>query len=991
MQSFLAGLKQVDVKTFSSNRVIYQPGCYVLNEQNKLTHLSVLADSSVDFRDIVKHPTLIELYFQSNQLSKLPKSIRSLQQLAFLDLSQNPIVDHLAEYIDDIHTKIDAQTLIKYLLSIQHETTTPLNEAKVLFLGDERVGKTSLINRITGRPYNPNQPTTHTIELCKHQLPNGIQANIWDFAGQDITQDIHQFFLSSRSLYVYVLDSSKEDISAAVYYWLSMIQINGENPPVILVVNKRDLNTDYNFDINDYNEFNIVDVLYLSAENEENLSADTRKNIDNSVDDLLNSINTQVSALSHIKFPLPTNWRKVKNTLESMADEDIDFIESHNYEVLCEQQGIENEYLQKTLLTLFNQIGTVVTFKNHHRLSTMQVINPQWVIDGIYKIIRSPLIDAHTAQLKQQDFIKIFEDDKKYKTRHYHWLADLINQFELSFNLDDSTLFIPAKLSPKAPEFDLSHYQQGLNFRFQYDGILKKSVLARFIVQMKDYIATMPVPYWQRGVFLQVGNFQAVVISDEQQKTITIAIDTNNRMTRQWLTTIRQKLNKINAGQFQATEEVPLIKDGQVVGYESYPFLVECEKDEQRHIRLKTGIAGEGSHRFLVSDLLYDYHLDGITSKYNFNVRKFQGIEHIQLDLPFSAPWIFLTGNNGYGKTNILQAIARGLSGVDDGRVYDGIKPLAQASISITINGNTAEVSSDAAGVTSPSCLVLAYGASRLDMGSESSNKNFRPCSSLFESQVMLRNIEKEGLSQWYFERDEHDEFEKCLHKFIQLMPNLKGIKVEKVNKGRQVWYTEQDDSGQALPPVQFRDLATGNQSIIAMVGDIILNLATQQQTYQNKDPNKHKRAVVLIDELELYLHPIWQKRLPALLTQLFPDVLFIASTHSPMPLLGAPEHSAFFTVNRSVEAGITLTRFDNKIDIEELLPNTMLSSPIFGMEDIFASSFSGNKPVRTEDSYSEVQLNKAIEQKIEDFANNTEQKERIDRYMQKAKQENKP
>jgi internalin A len=108
-----------------------------------------------------------------------------------------------------------------------------------------------------------SEPDIHKRQLSndihKRQLSNDIQVNIWDFAGQEITHQTHQFFLSTRSLYLYVLDSQKEDNDSDIYHWLSVIKANGGDSPIIVVVNKRDLNTGYSFDLNRYkDEFNIV-------------------------------------------------------------------------------------------------------------------------------------------------------------------------------------------------------------------------------------------------------------------------------------------------------------------------------------------------------------------------------------------------------------------------------------------------------------------------------------------------------------------------------------------------------------------------------------------------------------------------------------------------------------------------------------------------------------------------------------------------------------
>ena len=412
---------------------------------------------------------------------------------------------------------------------------------------------------------------------------------------------------------MYVLDSQKEDNDAGIFHWLNVVKANGGDSPTIVVVNKRDLNSTYQFDLNRYKKmgFNIVDVLYLSAANGSNCAQ--------SIDDLIASISTHVKTLQDIQFPLPPSWKAVKQEVESFQAQDVDFIESNEYEKLCDKHGIENTHLQNTLLTILNQIGTIVTYRNNKRLREMQIINPLWVTNGVYKIVRSTAID-NTGVLSEDQFHSIFANDNKYKERHFTWLLDLLNQFELSFSIGEAQVLIPSKLSPNQPDFDLSDFQQGLNFRYSYRDILKKSVISLFIVKMKDYASADADPkYWQRGVFLTHHDANAVVIADEQQKTITISIDTNTRAAKDLLSIIRHTIREINGEKLKVAEEVPLVLDSKIVGFARYKLLVDAERDKDEIIRLEIEGEERDSHKFTIAELLDGYRYEKNPS---FNYRQ---------------------------------------------------------------------------------------------------------------------------------------------------------------------------------------------------------------------------------------------------------------------------------------------------------------------------------------------------------------------------------
>ncbi len=85
-------------------------------------------------------------------------------------------------------------------------------------------------------------------------------------------------------------------------------------------------------------------------------------------------------------------------------------------------------------------------------------------------------------------------------------------------------------------------------------------------------------------------------------------------------------------------------------------------------------------------------------------------------------------------------------------------------------------------------------------------------------------------------------------------------------------------DRDAATLPVRL--LSDGERGVLAMALDLTRRLA--QANPEMKDPAAQAEAVVLIDEIELHLHPAWQRRIVGNLTKTFPKCQFIATTHSP-------------------------------------------------------------------------------------------------------------
>ena len=88
--------------------------------------------------------------------------------------------------------------------------------------------------------------------------------------------------------------------------------------------------------------------------------------------------------------------------------------------------------------------------------------------------------------------------------------------------------------------------------------------------------------------------------------------------------------------------------------------------------------------------------------------------------------------------------------------------------------------------------------------------------------------------------------------------------------------------------PLKERYLSHGERSILAVVLDLTRRLGEANPGLT--DPAAEAGAVVLIDEIDLHLHPKWQREIVHKLTATFPRCQFIATTHSPQ-VIGEVEH----------------------------------------------------------------------------------------------------
>lgn len=113
----------------------------------------------------------------------------------------------------------------------------------------------------------------------------------------------------------------------------------------------------------------------------------------------------------------------------------------------------------------------------------------------------------------------------------------------------------------------------------------------------------------------------------------------------------------------------------------------------------------------------------------------------------------------------------------------------------------------------------------------------------------------------------------------------LKSLVKEPEQKYVDIYYDVKEDEvvvtlgeNQNLP---FRMLSDGYRNMIGMVADIAFRMAVLNPHHE-KDVINETSGIVLIDEIDLHLHPKWQRHVVDDLKRTFPKVQFIATTHSP-------------------------------------------------------------------------------------------------------------
>lgn len=191
--------------------------------------------------------------------------------------------------------------------------------------------------------------------------------------------------------------------------------------------------------------------------------------------------------------------------------------------------------------------------------------------------------------------------------------------------------------------------------------------------------------------------------------------------------------------------------------------------------------------------------------------------------------------------------------------------------------------------------LVLYYGTDRIirEVPVRGHIKNFEVTDSLrncFDNANYFRDF-----YDW-FKTEEDMELRELRSSKSYRNPRLDCVRhaLEKMIKGYKNLRIELNPSRMLMTnsegmDLQIEQLSGGYKAVLSVVADIAKRLSLANPEVKNP---LEEEAVILIDELDLHLHPKWQKTIVDDLKRTFPNCQFIISTHSPFIIqsIGADE-----------------------------------------------------------------------------------------------------
>jgi len=536
------------------------PQKYLLDAEGRLIGLNLFASELDDakWKKIVglldsEAISLQALNLGDNQLTNIKIDLNKNDALQEVYLDDNPLTAPPPEVVAQGN-----RAILSWFASFKKDVGKQehfLREIKILLVGEGLAGKTSLLKRIKGLDFDKNENQTHgvnveTLEMGKlpmfesYEQVKDVKARFWDFGGQEIMHASHQFFLTHRSVYVFVLDSRTDNKKD---YWLRHIQKFGGKSPAIVAINKIDDNTNYGLEESSLNKkYEFIENRFIK------MSCKTKVGLDQFAETLAKLI----PQTPLFNTPISRSWLNIKDQLESETTEK-NYIDRERFLKSCEQHGVNDPVAQSTLLNYLNSLGVVLHFQDLS-LQQFYVLDPHWVTIGVYKIMNSPSITDGILEERNLDFILNREPQKKqeydpsknksiqYSSAEQLYLVSIMKEFELLYEYEKGCYLVPDLLPKELSnpiKLDTAH---SVTFIVEYD-FLPPNVMSQFMISMKEDIHDLKM-LWRTGALLSNSSYccTALVKADMDDQRITIEVNGDERRKREYFAVICHKLCTIN-------------------------------------------------------------------------------------------------------------------------------------------------------------------------------------------------------------------------------------------------------------------------------------------------------------------------------------------------------------------------------------------------------------------------------------------------------------
>jgi internalin A len=460
------------------------------------------------------------LHLSINQLTSLPSSLANLANLRDIRLEYNPFPPAFMSALEG-----GWESLRAYLLSLEDTAQRELlYEAKLVLVGEGKVGKTTLLKALTGKEPLKDEKTTRgvSIEVQALPLPHpekqgvNIQFNAWDFGGQESYRVTHQFFFSRRSVYLVVWEPRLGVQQCQVADWLRLIRLRvGEDARVIIIsthcrtggriarIDKEIVKRDFPM---------VVDFLEVDS-----LTPDPQTGDMVGIAELKTLIAETAKDLDQMAMEFNRDWREARDEILTLPEPRITY---EQFTAICAAHNLD-EIATKTLADLMHDLGYIVFYSNDERLKNDVVLQPEWLTKAISFVLEDRATQDAEGILEDTRLKDVWQDhaytdEPRYEPSLYPFFLRLMEKYDVLYRLEDGLASLVAQHVPQVrpslpwlPEEDFEENRRRLAMVCEMDDA-PPGLVPWMIVRTHPYAYQRSGKdgqahrlHWQKGMFLR--------------------------------------------------------------------------------------------------------------------------------------------------------------------------------------------------------------------------------------------------------------------------------------------------------------------------------------------------------------------------------------------------------------------------------------------------------------------------------------------------------
>ena len=590
-----------------------------------VVNLSNLSSLDLSYTELTELPesignlsSLSSLSLSFTRLTKLPESIGNLKSLQALDLrylSLDAIPESLlslqlefypsyARYgtgiliegltLRDQPIEIFSQSRDLILAYYKSQGKAPINECKIIFLGDGGAGKSLIIDRLMkdGEP-SPDFDGVSTpgikITSKEYQIKdNKIELHFWDFGGQAIMHSMHRLFLTNRTLYVVVANARDNKANDQAWYWIRNIKSFANGAPVLLLINQKDQNPSANINETglrrEYPQIkgvSIVSALKGSAEEFNKLIRDEICKI--------------VSEMESVHTPFPKSWHLLMDDLQEMK---TDYIDSKEFRKKCKNKGIDiQQDILDQIISWYQDLGVCFYSKKNPYTGSYMVLKPKWLLNALYILSFNGRKYAKNGIIKENDIYELIcepvpdKDIKKvwsdisYESDEIQYIINVLLNFNLVHRIDSEQFFVPMLCDENEPTV-IGNFEteDAIHVSFKYE-YLPENVLHRLMVLHGFELNRDLV--WKTGAVLERKRLGWQALARSKDNCLDVyakASDQGMHPINSYLDIVRESVYRINSDfGLEAKEYITYSKDGKKEEF-LYKYLEGSKKAGQNAV-----------------------------------------------------------------------------------------------------------------------------------------------------------------------------------------------------------------------------------------------------------------------------------------------------------------------------------------------------------------------------------------------------------------------